>query len=260
MESQINSGNNRQYYDEYEIDLREYIILLWQKKWLILGLVVLAILAAFLINLFVLPTTYQTRAKIQLTEYPGIYGQSNYARQFLQSSELIKQAAARAGLELTSQEINYYQENRLMVTLIPETKIIELQVEASEPQLAYDLTNNIISIFSQQSADYYKSLLASQQRYVEELEGELKSINRKIAQDQHLNSTKDLEANQLLLNSFLNESNSLFMVRRDLRVLIQQEKEKLLSYAQVRVIDEPYLPVTKKTPNLGSLTNVVKSK
>lgn len=40
------------------------------------------------------------------------------------------------------------------------------------------------------------------------------------------------------------------MVRRDLRVLIQQEKEKLLSYAQVRVIDEPYLPVTKKTPNL----------
>ncbi|MGM0500180.1 MAG: Wzz/FepE/Etk N-terminal domain-containing protein, partial [Bacillota bacterium] len=41
-------GNNGpDYYDEYEIDLREYIMLLWDNKFFIGGLVVLAVLISY---------------------------------------------------------------------------------------------------------------------------------------------------------------------------------------------------------------------
>ncbi|MFW5809890.1 MAG: Wzz/FepE/Etk N-terminal domain-containing protein, partial [Halanaerobium sp.] len=36
------------YYDEYEIDLREYIMLLWENKLFIIGLTVVAVLIAYI--------------------------------------------------------------------------------------------------------------------------------------------------------------------------------------------------------------------
>lgn len=43
---------NNNYIDEdiYEIDLKEYMLLLWNKKWLIIALVVIAFIASFFIT------------------------------------------------------------------------------------------------------------------------------------------------------------------------------------------------------------------
>ncbi|MFW6000974.1 MAG: Wzz/FepE/Etk N-terminal domain-containing protein, partial [Halanaerobium sp.] len=49
----MNSNNEnykQEYYDEYEIDLREYILLIWDHKWFITAFVVLAVLAAFVFS------------------------------------------------------------------------------------------------------------------------------------------------------------------------------------------------------------------
>lgn len=52
------------YYDEYEIDLREYIMLLWENKLFIGGLVVLAVITAFLYSSFLVEPVYESQADI----------------------------------------------------------------------------------------------------------------------------------------------------------------------------------------------------
>ncbi|MGM0548659.1 MAG: GumC family protein [Bacillota bacterium] len=52
------------YYDEYEIDLREYIMLLWDHKFFIGGIVVLAIIISFLYSSFLVEPVYESEADI----------------------------------------------------------------------------------------------------------------------------------------------------------------------------------------------------
>ncbi|MFW6229680.1 MAG: Wzz/FepE/Etk N-terminal domain-containing protein, partial [Halanaerobium sp.] len=61
-------------YDEYEIDLREYIMILWKNKFFIGGLVILAMIITFLVSSFVLKPQYESEAKILAPEFRLING------------------------------------------------------------------------------------------------------------------------------------------------------------------------------------------
>ena len=78
------------YYDEYEIDLREYIMLLWENKLFIGGLVILAVIVAFLASHFIMSPSYETKARIQLSNYEGLYSEPETAVQLLSSTGLMK--------------------------------------------------------------------------------------------------------------------------------------------------------------------------
>jgi LPS O-antigen subunit length determinant protein (WzzB/FepE family) len=66
------------YYDEYEIDLREYILLLWKNKFFIGGLVILAVIAAFLVSSYYMAPTYETKAKNTAVKLRRALQQSGY--------------------------------------------------------------------------------------------------------------------------------------------------------------------------------------
>lgn len=73
------------YEEVVEIDLREYILLLWNKKWFILGLIVLAVVGAYIYTIMTTEVQYQSRAELLImspryTEIDvGRMSQSNYA-------------------------------------------------------------------------------------------------------------------------------------------------------------------------------------
>lgn len=64
MDNQLNNNYNN--YEELEIDLREYIKLLWRKKHWIIGLVIVAMLAAFIFTRATTEVQYQAKAEILL--------------------------------------------------------------------------------------------------------------------------------------------------------------------------------------------------
>ena len=55
--------------DEYEVDLRDYLIVIWQQKWVIIGVVLLAIAAAGIYS-FTQPDEYRAEAMISYQSSP----------------------------------------------------------------------------------------------------------------------------------------------------------------------------------------------
>ena len=62
------------YYDEYEIDLREYIMLLWDAKWFIIGLFIIAVVGAGIFSQFYLTPTYETEATLYAPDFELLNG------------------------------------------------------------------------------------------------------------------------------------------------------------------------------------------
>jgi len=69
--------NNNENYPELEIDLREYILLLWRKKWIIIGLVILAILAAYIYSIFMIDINYKLSSDVLV--FPPVYTEIDVA-------------------------------------------------------------------------------------------------------------------------------------------------------------------------------------
>lgn len=132
MNQEVN--NRPDYYDEYEIDLREYILLLWDNKFFIGGLVILAVIAAFLFSTFFIAPTYQTQARIQLSNYEGLYSNPDTAVQLLSSTDLMQKVMAAENIDLTAAQLNSYINNNLNISQISNTSIITITVKNNEPQ------------------------------------------------------------------------------------------------------------------------------
>ncbi len=52
------------YYDEYEIDLKEYIKVLWDEKWVIIGLFIIAVLIAGIYSQFFIEPQYEAKSTL----------------------------------------------------------------------------------------------------------------------------------------------------------------------------------------------------
>ncbi|MEA3239099.1 MAG: Wzz/FepE/Etk N-terminal domain-containing protein, partial [Candidatus Bipolaricaulota bacterium] len=65
--------------DEYEVDLIDYLRVMWKGKWIILGVFVAAVAVALIISLRT-PNQYEAQAVVRLNPLPGIAGVELEAR------------------------------------------------------------------------------------------------------------------------------------------------------------------------------------
>lgn len=72
MNDNRDMNNRMEYYDEYEIDLREYIMLIWDHKWFITAFVIIAVLAAFFVSSYFINPLYSLQATVKLANAEGI--------------------------------------------------------------------------------------------------------------------------------------------------------------------------------------------
>lgn len=191
-----NSENNRQYYDEYEIDLREYIILIWQKKWFILGLVVLAILAAFFYNLFFVQPVYEARATLLIL--PPRYTTSLEVKTFsadtyenLAQTDSIKTRIItnlslknNNGEEYSIDQLEDMMEVKLLSAAEEDrTPLVQLIVKNKDPELAAQIANSWAKLFMADSKEIRKSevteISSVIQQQFEETEDKLKGLKTK---------------------------------------------------------------------------------
>ena len=89
--------------EEYEVDLRDYLRVMWHKKWLILGVFLIAILAAGLIS-YHAPTRYQSEAVYQWRKLPTISG-AQLATPSVQAIAILFESQSL--LEQTLRELGY---------------------------------------------------------------------------------------------------------------------------------------------------------
>jgi capsular polysaccharide biosynthesis protein len=245
-----NEDYSREYYDEYEIDLREYILLIWNHKWFIVGLVVLAVLAAFIFSSYFIEAEYKTEAKIQLSNYEGIYSQPSSAVQMMQSNDLIKGIIEEVGIDLSSGELRSFINNNINASHISNTSIISLSVTYREAGTAVKIAENIINKYKNNSEVYFSKIINNKEEFVKNLESDLEGINQSIDKNNDLIEENREAANYETVKSLLEENASLKKSRQELRLLIQEEKQQLLEFYPLQTIDSPYSPENPVSPNI----------
>ncbi|TDP17973.1 YveK family protein [Halanaerobium congolense] len=247
--SQEFGNNGPEYYDEYEIDLREYIILLWNNKLFIGGIVVLAVIAAFVISSFVLSPQYETKARIQLSNYDGLYSEPDTAVQLLSSTGLMKTVMSDLGVEMSASKLNSFINNNLTVNQIGDTSIISITVKNKEPALTLNTAQGIINNFESNSNQYFKNKIENDKQYLADLKADLEEINSDLESNRELIAESRENGNLEAVSLLVQENSSLQSSKRELRKEIEEKESKLLDFYSLKVLDSPYLPEDPVSPN-----------
>lgn len=144
--------------DEYEVDLRDYLKIIWEKKWLILGVFVIAVVSAALAS-FRLPNEYEARALLRLRPIPSIDGLQlkllslQQVAAILQSDELLLQAAQELQPRYpefqrdTLIQIQQWLKRNLKASVIEESDLLEVRLPSNlEPDKLRETLDLIISL------------------------------------------------------------------------------------------------------------------
>lgn len=127
--------------EEYEIDLRKVFLLLWNKKWIIIGLVIIAMLGAFIHGFILTDRTYKSNAEVLII--PPLYTE-------IEVSEIPPRTyMSIASSQITFQEIieklDLRNEEDEFITPRNLERMVDLEIVDEEDQevisLVFEVTN-----------------------------------------------------------------------------------------------------------------------
>jgi len=237
-----------------EIDLREYILVLWSYRKMIAGLFLAAVIASALISLFVLDPVYQSHATIYLGNFNSpIYSNHGGAQGILHSDELLTKVAQKYLPDFEPEDLENFKKT-VKVESVSGTPYMLVAVSYKDPAAARNMVQMIIDLFREQSQPVYerdKALLTEQlesvkiqleqvKRQVAEAEAALAGIEktdltdtgRDYRRSQTLEALKNLNAQQMSLES------SYYSLQKSLQNL-----------KPLRVVSGPNLPLHHIKPN-----------
>lgn len=168
--------------DLIEIDLREYISLLWRKKWIIIGLVVIAVIASYFFSKS-MTKIYQASTLVMVKEDSGV--QDIFSDQFSSFTGKGSKVSTYTAifktrrtlnkvieeLDLRSEETgellsaNALKEN-ITVSGTTDTNLITITVNYPDPEIARDIANKLVEVFKAENQELNRSDLHSASRFI----------------------------------------------------------------------------------------------
>ena len=244
---------DERYYDEYEIDLREYIFLLWKNKWFIIGLFFIAILGTLLVSQFYLSPVYQTEAIIQLSNIDNLYSDSDSVRQILKSNRLVNPIMDKYDQEYSDAQLNSYIENNIKVSEINSGQI-RLSVKNGNPNLTLNIINDIIDVFSGQAEESYKKYISRKEKNIKNLKNQIEKIDKRIlSANQGIDKLKDSNfepaEKSILINEQVKLLELLYNQKSEYQEKVRELENEVSGFYSLEILNEPYLPQNPISPN-----------
>jgi len=138
--------------DFESIDIRQYLALFWQWAWLIALVTVLAGLVSFLVSQRMTPvysaatTLYINEApSSKATDYNSIITSERISGTYskmITTRPILEEVATRVGVPVE------YLDDRITVSPIRDTTLIQITVKSSDPILAAQIANELANVFS----------------------------------------------------------------------------------------------------------------
>ncbi|MFW6280797.1 MAG: YveK family protein [Halanaerobium sp.] len=257
----MNSNNEnykQEYYDEYEIDLREYILLIWDHKWFITAFVVLAVLAAFVFSSYFIEPVYKVESTVRFANTEGIYSETESMNQFIQSEEITDPVLNRMDLPQSffkSLETEIISELKLTEQGMQGAVhggIIKITAEADDAENLHQAVENILVDFKDQSDNYYDGVLNDKEEQLSELKEQLRRSEQKSEKiEDMLNEIDDFNIDQAYLFTSLNDQLSrLENSRREYKREIQSLEREINDHRNFQILNKPYTPENPISPNI----------
>jgi len=197
----MDQSNNREpnFEEEMiEIDLREYLYLLWKKKWIIIVLVILALGASYFLSKQ-MTKIYSTSTLIMINKDSNsgnileeqmslnLSGQDNTESYtyILRSRRILNKVINNLNLKNSEGELISPKslEDKMTVSRRGDTDLIEISINYSDPQKAKTIANDIVSEFKNELKDINRTNLRSASSFVNEQLANVKNNLEKIEQE-----------------------------------------------------------------------------
>ncbi|MGM0411260.1 MAG: Wzz/FepE/Etk N-terminal domain-containing protein, partial [Bacillota bacterium] len=202
--------NEPEHYDEYEIDLREYIMLLWNAKWFIIGLCIIAVITAGVYtvsftepkyeadaSLLIMPPTYTTSLDVStlpINTYQNIALTDTIKQEIIDELDLKREDGSsytvanlenKMTLEVSRQETDRGEANG------SQYPFFVMKVKGVDPERCSEIANTWANKFMKASEDIRK--------------GEVKEVSSVII-EQFEDTEKELNTAREELKDFKKES------------------------------------------------------
>lgn len=267
---------DRPYDEYYEIDLREYIQVLWNGKWIIIGLFIVSVLAAGIVSNYFIAPMYKTEAAIQLTnvqqlpvklesslqqedvksnnELHNNYTDVDNAVKILKSTKLVAPIIKELREEYSTSELKSYIDDNIKVKSDSDQNI-NITVKSKDPKLAYKLTDSIINNFKAGSEKYYNEIINQQQSYLNTINEEIEELNKRLAKtnetiDKITQSSVGTLEKSILLDGLASRLNTYQQQKNELLEKKYRLNYVLSTYHPLEVLDESYIPKDPVSPNV----------
>lgn len=234
MENQQNF--QKQYVEELEIDLTDYIRIVWRRKKSISAIFVLAVVVAAILS-FALPKIYESSALIEVGKFGGNYLETQTEiSSFLAQPSTLQDLVQRLGLVESKWPI---LKDAIKTKAVGQ--YIQISAQANNPQLAKKIVETVIDLLKER----HQKMLTEKQKKLQFLEIEIQATENRIAEmEKELTRLKSpkTEAEALLVQGYLTA------LSYEREYLLNLKKERV-NYSQTEIRLPAFEPTEPIKPN-----------
>lgn len=241
------------YQEDYnEIDFVDLLRILWNGKKLIIAFITGSLILTVLYLNFLVVYLFETEATIQLTNITGLYSNTDYVSQLVQSEIYINPVIEK--LNLAKEEAVIYQDikDKIEVKKVEKTNMITVKVKNQDPELAYQINQEITNRYQEESNALYQDFIQEKDEYLQSLQERLIEIESKIImleeQIQQLLDRNNQPENIFYLSGVTELLDSYYQTKIDLQARKQDIIVELRFYYPANILDAPHFPDTPVSP------------
>ena len=177
--------------DEYEIDLREYMMILWHKKWLIITFVIIAVLASYFITVR-MERIYQSSTMMMIQNESGVenifseqmsLGVSqgdkliNTYSQIFKSRRILTQVIKNLNLTNAEGELisSSSLSQKITIQSHGDADLMSVQVKYNNPKLAQQIADTIVQIMQTEIENLNQASLNGASTFIDKQLAETKN-------------------------------------------------------------------------------------
>jgi non-specific protein-tyrosine kinase len=172
-------------------DIMKYVYLLWKWAWLILLVSIVTGISAFFISRQQTPV-YQAATTIMIneaassktTDYNSVLTSEQLTQTYskmIDTQPVLIEVGKRLGIVTTTKEFK----NSITVKSVQSTQLIEIAVESTDPGLAANIANTIVTVFSEQlskmQSDRFSASMDSLKSQMTDLDNQINDLSAQSA-------------------------------------------------------------------------------
>ncbi len=265
--------------DEYEIDLREYMMILWHKKWLIIAFVVIAVLASYFLTSR-MERIYQSSTMMMIQSESGVddlfseqmsLGVSqgdkliNTYSQIFKSRRILSQVINELNLvNIEGEPISTSSLSRkISIQSHGDADLMSVQVEYNDPKLAKQIADTIVKIMQTEIKELNQASLNGASTFIdnqlEETKNRLLELENQLLEYRQENELLMPETQgQNLLNRFTDlktKETEAPLLEEDAQIALSEINQKLQGIDQKIISSESI----SRNPELNSIKSSLTS-
>ncbi|MCK8824317.1 Wzz/FepE/Etk N-terminal domain-containing protein [Fuchsiella alkaliacetigena] len=237
-----------------EIDLREYIMVLWKRKGIIIGILAAAILFSAIVSFAVLEPIYESEATIRLGTDSGSFSSREAASERLRSLSYFRRLNEDLELGLSDSQVDSLR-GGLEIEQGEEENILHISYQGEEPEKTQLIIDNLVAILIEDSNQRFGEVRSRREEQIANIEQEMDNLELRLEnreeQVEELLTEGDLTTTDkmVLSNYFTDKMQDLEDLKFDLQDRKHEREDKLLEMEELEVLNEALIPTSPVAPN-----------